>query len=171
MLPADSCMVCSLTSFWLCSKSHHSFKTTHPPTGIPSLLLLCFYPQPLSTHSIKISPREWMLQSTGILSVLFTPLTLVLWKRTDKSPWHPWVFPASHTSCFLVALAVPHHEQWNLSNAKAVYVLGVGENNKESGEESGEMLTYFWAAVDKRGTSRQSALGKMKRKSPDGCSA
>ena len=35
MLPADSCMVCSLTSFWLCSKSHHSFKTTHPPTGIP----------------------------------------------------------------------------------------------------------------------------------------
>lgn len=62
-------------------------------------------------------------------------------------------------------------EQWNLSNAKAVYVLGVGENNKKSGEESGEILSYFWAVVGKRGTSQtESALGKMKRKSPEGCS-
>ena len=141
------------------------------PQAFPPLLLLCFYPQPLQTHSIKISPREWTLQSTGILSILCTPLTLVLWKRSDKSPWHPWVFPTSHSSCFLVALTVPRREQWNLSNAKALYVLGVGENNKKSGEESGEILSYFWAIVGKRGTSQtESALGKMKRKSPEGCS-
>lgn len=138
------------------------------PQAFPPLLLLCFYPQPLQTHSIKISPREWTRQSTGILSILFTPLTLVLWKRTDKSPWHPWVFPL-----FLFSCSPYSSPSWAVKplNAKALCVLGVGENNKKSGEEPGEILSYFWAVVGKRGTSQtESALGKMKRKSPEGCS-
>lgn len=89
-------------------------------------------------------------------------LTLVLWRRTDKSPWHPWVFQL-HTSCFLVALTGSRCEQWKPLQCKAVYLLGVGENNKESGEESREILSYIWAAVGKEEPPRQSQpLGRWK---------
>ena len=55
---------------------------------------------------------------------------------------------------FFVALTVPGSEQWNLSNAKALYVFGGRGNSKESREESGEILSYSWVEVRKRGTSQ-----------------